>query len=339
LSPLPNKSPSPSLTRLIRVTRDGNPRRRYGHVSPHIGKLKPLDDRALDRISQLALASLPAFRGTTLVLGLAESSLVLAAWVACRLERPADLCFTTRDTDRSQGARTFQEPHSHGPCHYLPLPVDRRYDQVLIVEDEVTTGRTLKNLALELRDLSRRMHIVALTDLRTDEQRTSFATDLAAAGIELEFIDLSRCAASPLNGCAPRGPLPTPFCATETQRHEATCALETTCRRLRPGTMYMVGECVDGPLAVWDALPPDLRPALQQVSRSPWLVDEQGIRSRLELGLDSTGTPYFLYNWSPPRNARALVVAAPSSMEVAERLCRHLESQAVRAESFEFRCA
>ncbi len=151
------------VTRLLRVERDGNPLRRFGHVSPHIGKISPLDATALRGIAGLAASSLPPCPGPTLVVGMTESALLLSWFIAERLAArtggDVDLRFTTREHRHASpniagngACRTFLEPHSHGPVHSLELPAGLAYPRAVIVEDELTTGATLRNLLLAIRD-------------------------------------------------------------------------------------------------------------------------------------------------------------------------------------------
>ena len=66
------------VARLWQVERDGNPLRRYGHASPFIGKLGPLQPQALHRIARITLSALPPLPDPTLVIGMTESSLLLS---------------------------------------------------------------------------------------------------------------------------------------------------------------------------------------------------------------------------------------------------------------------
>ena len=185
-------------TRLWRVERDGNPLRRFGHASPFIGKLGPLDCARLDQIGQLARAALPDLPEPTLVVGMTESSLLLAFWMALWQQKPVDLRFTSRKI-RGGGAHRleFREPHSHGPQHYLALETGARYAQIVVIEDELTTGATLRNLILALEGVSSRVFVATLRDLRPPDLHDDLKRELAARGVSWKFSVWTRWAMCP----------------------------------------------------------------------------------------------------------------------------------------------
>ena len=84
---------SPTPLALVRVARDGNPLRAHGWAAPFFGKLAPFDPAAADALSRALLALLAASGAgagagvgeEVLVVGLAESSLLPAWWLAHRL--------------------------------------------------------------------------------------------------------------------------------------------------------------------------------------------------------------------------------------------------------------
>src|SRR5215210_1039717 len=216
------------VTRLLRVKRDGNPLRRFGHVSPHIGKISPLDDTALRGIAGLATSSLPPCPGPTLVVGMTESALLLSWFIAERLAAQpgveVDLRFTTREHRHASPnkagngtCRTFLEPHSHGPVHSLALPAGHAYPRAVIVEDELTTGATLRNLLFAIHNTSPRHHVVTLRDGRPPESRERLQEEMRVLDVELSVVDLSRAGHTPPrpstkghpNGHAP--PIRNPF--------------------------------------------------------------------------------------------------------------------------------
>ena len=179
------------VTRLLTVERDGNPLRRHGRVSPCIGKVAPLDADALYEIADLAAHTLPQWTsGPTLVVGMAESALLLAWAITARLTGEVELCFTTRENRGAAGYRTFLEPHSHGPVHALALPPGRSYARVVIVEDELTSGATLRNLLLAVRDVAPTFRAVSLSDRRPLAARERLMAELTGLGVDLSVVDL-----------------------------------------------------------------------------------------------------------------------------------------------------
>jgi hypothetical protein len=338
------------VTRLLRVERDGNPLRRFGHVSPHIGKISPLDADALRKIAGLATSSLPP--GPTLVVGMTESALLLSWFIAGRLAArtggDVDLRFTTREHRHASpniagngACRTFLEPHSHGPVHSLELPADHAYPRAVIVEDELTTGATLRNLLLAIHNTAPRHHVVTLCDGRPPESRERLHQEMRALSVELSVVDLSRAGhtlPTPSTNGHPNGhapPIRNPFGRPAVVMDSVQEELRRRWLSSRPGCLYAIGECVDVAVAFWEALPPEERPAFRHVTRSPWLVDGEAITSRLELHAPPVPS-HFLYNFadeSPPR--RALLVGERSTAPVAARLRRFLRARGVEAEAVE----
>lgn len=320
------------MARLLRVERDSNQLRRFGYVSPHIGKVAPLNAGALGDISGLAAAALPT--GPTLLIGTTESALILAWFLAAYIGPDARLVFTTRERRGSQSIprRTFLEPHSHGPIHSLVLPPGEAFHQrVVIVEDEITTGATLRNLLLTIRDVSDEHHVVTLADLRPAASRESLRGEMAGLGIELSVTDLSRARDAGLAVDATDlypAPWHNPFGRPEGVLEEAVDVLRHRWRKLRPGALYAIGECVDVALSFWDSLPPAQRPTFRHVTRSPWLVDGRIVTSRLDFRVPRTPR-HFLYNWTCPLPPRALLVSERSTAGISARLSDFLASQGV----------
>lgn len=318
-------------TRLWQVERDGNPLRRFGHVSPFIGKLGPLDARRLDQIGLLARAALPDLPEPTLVVGMTESSLLLAFFMARWQQKPVDLRFTTRKNRRGETKIAFREPHSHGPQHFLALEPGRRYAQIVVIEDELTTGATLRNLLLALDGVAKRVFVATLRDLRPQPPRDELAGELRARGIELQTIALETLDVSLEEDVEPVFPVFNPFGRLERDRLAALAELESHFARFEPGAIAMIGECVDIALQFVLQLPENRRPELRQVTRSPWKVDGQHVHSAHRFEGDGLGSRYFFYNFAPPANRRAVWIGEASNALVGAQVGEFLESQGVES--------
>jgi len=329
------------VTQLLQVERDGNPLRRYGHASPFIGKLGPLDAASLHALARLARLALPPMPEMTLAIGMTESSLLLSWFVAWHQQPPVDLRFTTRERRGSIAGRAFSEPHSHGPQHFLSLDPARCYDQILVIEDELTTGATLGNLIRAVRDIASRVWVLTLRDLRPLALRAALQDEMQRDGLRLEVLDLSALApslaATPQVLAAPEPPPPSfnPFGRSDQTRAQALDALREQWQRLGPGELVLIGECVDLALEFWGCLPPHERPAIRQVTRSPWLVDGQAVRSRVVFEGDGSAGRYFLYNWQAPRSGRALFIGEAATRGIGEQLASFLQSRGVQARGIE----
>lgn len=318
------------VTRLWQVEREGNPLRRFGHVSPFIGKLGPLDLAALDRIGRLTRAALPALPQPTLVIGMTESSLLLAFFMARWQQSPVDLRFTTRKVRAGASKISFREPHSHGPQHFLALEAGRCYAQIVIIEDELTTGATLRNLILAVPQVSQRIFVVTLRDLRPPALREEQRREMQARGITLDVLSLESVIWNDDGGTqTPRAPKFNPFGRTSQHFLEARQQLERAFREFGPGAIYLVGECVDIALPFALDLAPGSRPELRQVTRSPWKVDGAAVRDAARFSGAPGGSRYFLYNFAPPANRRALWIAEACNAVVGAQLSEFLEGQGV----------
>ena len=323
-------------TQLLRVERDGNPLRRYGHASPFIGKLGSLDCARLDEIGQLTRAALPDLPQPTLVIGMTESSLLLAFWMALWQQKPVDLRFTSRKTRAGQAHKIeFCEPHSHGPQHFLALERGAQYAQIVIIEDELTTGATLRNLITALDGVSNRVWVATLRDMRSQNARDELQAELAARGVDLQVIALDTMSADLPLEIAPLRPQFNPFGRALADKRDALYELETQRAGFAPGAVYMIGECVDVALNWWLHLPIEQRPDLRQITRSPWKVDGAVIQSAQVFAAPNQGSRYFLYNFAPPQNQRALWIAEKCNASVGALASEWFESQNIEARGIE----
>lgn len=318
-------------TRLWQVERDGNPLRRFGHVSPFIGKLAPLEAPSLDQIGLLARAALPDLPEPTLVIGMTESSLLLSFFMARWQQKPVDLKFTTREIRQSEAKIAFREPHSHGPQHFLSLESGKRYAQIVVIEDELTTGATLRNLLLALKDVSGRVFVATLRDLRPQELRDELAADLASHGIELETIALETLDVKLEEELKPISPIFNPFGRLECDRLAALNAIEKEYAEFKPGAIYMIGECVDIALQFVLQIPLTERPEMRQVTRSPWKIDGDHVLTSHRFEGISNGSRYFFYNFVPPSNGRALWICETLNAAIGEQVNEFLKAQGIEA--------
>ena len=357
--PYPKPSPLPP-TCLLRVARDGNPLRAHGWACSAFGKLAPVDAGAADALAAALVARLqaaaplaPAQR--VLVLGLAESSLLPAWWVAQRLAAAGcqlELALSTRTdpqgtdpqgaTCASGGAQQqwlkFQEAHSHAPQHFLALPPGR-FERLVVVEDELTTGRTLACLlAAVLAALPAppplRIDVLALLDLRAAGAEAALgahvhthalatAAGTAAAPGALAALPLSALP-PPLEGlpsaaaaAAAAAPLHELWrrSGSGSSSGERCCAGGAAVRAALAASgarhVLAVGEAVAAPLAaaVAEAASGGAPASMRHVTRSPWAVDGSAIRQRHAFAprarderaaaAASAAAPYYIYNFEP----------------------------------------
>lgn len=252
---------SPAASRRIAagtvcVRRDANPRRREAITFEHLGKLNPIVRQHLVDLATCFAQLLPLCQTTKriVILGLAESGIVPAFAMqqgAIAQGFHAPWYFSSR-TDR--GGLAFVEAHSHAPRHFLPPEFERLpMDELWIVEDEVTTGQTLFNLRCAL---DKSLDAVTIRLFSVLDARPV----LPPHELHVESI---------LRGTPTGGAL------------SVSATVGKQCH-------LSVGETIADDLpALWDGS----IASLQHVTLSPWMVDDEAVRSRREV------LPgYFLYN-------------------------------------------
>jgi hypothetical protein len=185
------------LPDLVRLALRRNPRRAHLLVSSVLGKHVPADPRVVHG-SGLELGRLvgKTLDGrTALVLGFAETATGLGHCVAEALG--AEYLHTTRRAiPEIAPSAAFEEEHSHATAHQL-LPEDpallTRGEVLVLVDDELSTGRTALNTIAALHASTPRSHYVvaALVDLRTAVDRGAMATFAAERKLHIEVVALA----------------------------------------------------------------------------------------------------------------------------------------------------
>jgi pyrimidine operon attenuation protein/uracil phosphoribosyltransferase len=130
---------------------------------------------------------------SALVVGFAEAATALGATVADHLGAYY-LCSTR--TPQREAYGHFLEAHSHAADHYLtpadPRPLDDATLPVVLVDDELTTGRTAMNTirALHTRAAHTRYILATLADLRTSDSRSEMAAFADEIGVRVDVVSL-----------------------------------------------------------------------------------------------------------------------------------------------------
>lgn len=127
--------------------------------------------------------------------GYAETATALGAIVANKLG--TYYIHSTRYPDEgSVNYGKFEESHSHASSHYL-TPKDSSVlnslsNDIVLVDDEITTGNTIKNTISMMESISHhnKYYLVSLIDLRTEQDKTALMSFAAENGISLEVVAL-----------------------------------------------------------------------------------------------------------------------------------------------------
>jgi len=183
-----NKTPYREDLLIGLAKRQNNARRPFLIVNKMQGKHIPADPReTLSYFSLLGkLAAERCEEGENiLVIGFAETATAVGAAVAIEISGSV-YCHTTREPVRGRHPTVeFLEEHSHATGHALYMDGMTRFDRIIFVDDEITTGKTVVNFirALEKSKLVRpdvKYTVAALifslraTDMLNDD-RVSFA--------------------------------------------------------------------------------------------------------------------------------------------------------------------
>lgn len=153
---MPSYTTSYTKETTLRVAkRYRNAKRAYLLVNPLQAKHMPVSPtEALTMMRTLGEGLRQEFPGARLVLGFAETATALGAAVASRLGPDCAFLTTTREAGEGSGWVRFLEEHSHAAEQKLwGGDLDallQKTDTVLFVDDEISTGKTLRNMATQL---------------------------------------------------------------------------------------------------------------------------------------------------------------------------------------------
>jgi len=178
-----------------------NPKRAHLLVSEVLGKHIPTEPRLIRaaglRLGELAAAELGAGAAGATVLGYAETATGLGHLVAEAVDAEVYLHSTRRRVPGLTPAAGFAEDHSHASEHLL-LPADPRMltgsGPLVLVDDELSTGRTVANTLRALHRLSphRRQYVVAaLVDVRAAQDHLLLGALSAELGAKVTVVALA----------------------------------------------------------------------------------------------------------------------------------------------------
>lgn len=149
-----------ALDRLCDFAARDNPRRGFLIVSRVLGRHMPTTPAEMQASFDLLAARIaPDLPGPVLFIGMAETAICLgqgvhAAWAAATGRTDTLYLHSTRQRIAAEVMARFDEPHSHASAHLLYHPSDPAHRarfaaarSLVIVDDEISTGTTLANLA------------------------------------------------------------------------------------------------------------------------------------------------------------------------------------------------
>ena len=147
-----------NITDILRIAkRHNNNKRSYLLVNPLQGKHLPVSPTiALDMMKTLGDKVASKYPDTKLVIGFAETATAIGAMVATSLTEDCIYIHTTRENfSDDYNFVDFLEEHSHAPKQRLYCDKLNDWLQntstVVFVDDELSTGRTLRNIIRQLK--------------------------------------------------------------------------------------------------------------------------------------------------------------------------------------------
>ncbi|MDX1656173.1 MAG: phosphoribosyltransferase domain-containing protein [Candidatus Competibacteraceae bacterium] len=170
-----------------------NPRRGFLFVSRVLGKHIPVRPARMRQIYDRLAERIDWLPGPVVVMGMAETATGLAGGVADSLQRLSPdresiYLHTTRHHLDRELLACFDEHHSHAPDHliYRPdprlEPLFRRAASLVLVDDEISTGRTLAGLARGLAGSMPQLQqlvLVSIVDWLSHQRRAELIGSLA----------------------------------------------------------------------------------------------------------------------------------------------------------------
>ncbi|MGQ0621725.1 MAG: phosphoribosyltransferase domain-containing protein [Panacagrimonas sp.] len=357
----PSAEPSGwSLDRLCGFAARNNPRRGFLFVSKLLGKHWPARPSAMRQTHEALAAKVTASASDEVIfIGMCETATGLGHGVfdAWRERHEAGMYLqTTRYT--LEGAETFrfEEAHSHASDIRLHAPDRaalrdrlRRTTLAVLIDDEISTGRTLAALIAALRPscpLLRRVQLLCLTDFSAGQARAAVAAvpgieSCEAASLlsgEFEFERNPAFSAPPVEsamGSAPcrRGHISGYSARLGLERTPGfPPALAEKLARESGRTCLVVGtgEFMHGAFVVARALEQrGVEAFVQSTTRSPILVGQDIACATRVPDPYGEGIPNFLYNYRRADYTGVWVVHETPRDALVTALCRTLDARPV----------
>lgn len=164
--------------------------------------VKGLECAEKDRLLSLFTMDEPSFKSISivpspvnpLVIGFAETATALGhAFFACF--ESAEYFHTTRELLLDQDPEiTFEEEHSHATSHrcYIPREMIQNEREIILVDDEMTTGKTALNIIQSIHAQFPRHDytVVSILDWRSEDHKREFALLEKTLGITIHVVSL-----------------------------------------------------------------------------------------------------------------------------------------------------
>lgn len=176
--------------------RSNNEKRNFLFISKVLGKHIEVKPDRCKEIGKL-LASLVNENEKSLVLGFAETATGLGMSVASNLKGSYYVTTTREDIVEFKSILSFDEEHSHAvehSCFLLDIEKIKNAEQIVLVDDEITTGKSMLNIIKEIKKVTKanKFKIVTILDWRADEFVDMFTEVVHKEKVEIEVLSLIR---------------------------------------------------------------------------------------------------------------------------------------------------
>jgi len=154
-------------------------------------------ERLLSAFHESGIHSLQPFMPTDInpvIIGFAETATALGhAFFDCF--QTAEYFHTTREVLMNENPEiTFEEEHSHATSHrcYIPLDMIQNEREIILVDDEMTTGKTALNIiqSIHVNFPRQEYTVVSILDWRSQEHKQNFSQLEQTLGIKIHVVSL-----------------------------------------------------------------------------------------------------------------------------------------------------
>lgn len=174
--------------------RYNNPKRSFLLVNPLQGKHIPVSpSESLQMMNCLGKLLAEKYSRSKLVIGFAETATAIGAQVSACMPEGCLYIQTTRESPNVKEWLCFEEEHSHASEQKISADFLSQHiadsEQIIIVDDEFSTGRTLINIVSILKkhfpELAGKQFIAASINNRVNEENMKL---VQSAGISFEYL-------------------------------------------------------------------------------------------------------------------------------------------------------
>lgn len=129
-----------------------------------------------------------------LIIGFCETATALGLSVAASIHGSYYITTTRETIQNIKQILRFEEPHSHASTHcmYSDSLDLNKFKEIILVDDEITTGISLLNLVKEIVKNSsvRKFSIMTILDWRSESMKDNFRKYISETGIEISVYSL-----------------------------------------------------------------------------------------------------------------------------------------------------